>query len=55
MLVFIDESGDPGFKLAHGSSPVFVVAMVIVHGREDASAIEAKIREIKAVSAFATS
>lgn len=28
MLVFIDESGDPGFKLAKGSSAVFVVALV---------------------------
>lgn len=28
MLVFIDESGDPGFKLARGSSPTFVIAMV---------------------------
>lgn len=28
MLVFIDESGDPGFKLSKGSSPVFVVALV---------------------------
>ena len=29
MLVLIDESGDPGFKMARGSSPYFVVAMVI--------------------------
>lgn len=29
MLVFIDESGDAGFKVDHGSSPVFVAAMVI--------------------------
>jgi hypothetical protein len=28
MLVFIDESGDPGFKLSKGSSPAFVVALV---------------------------
>lgn len=28
MLVFIDESGDPGFKLSKGSSPIFVVALV---------------------------
>lgn len=28
MLVFIDESGDPGFKVQKGSSPVFVVALV---------------------------
>lgn len=26
--MFIDESGDPGFKLTRGSSPAFVVALV---------------------------
>jgi hypothetical protein len=34
VLVFIDESGDPGFKLERGSSPVFVVAMVIFQTSE---------------------
>ena len=29
MLVFIDDSGDPGFKLAKGSTAVFVIALVI--------------------------
>ena len=29
MLVFIDDSGDPGFKLQKGSSPVFIIACVI--------------------------
>ena len=29
MLVLIDESGDPGFRIAHGSTSHFVVAMVI--------------------------
>jgi hypothetical protein len=29
MLVFIDESGDPGFRIAEGSSALFVAAMVI--------------------------
>lgn len=28
MLVFIDESGDPGFKISKGSSPIFVVSLV---------------------------
>ena len=28
MLIFIDESGDPGFKLGRGSTDVFVVALV---------------------------
>ena len=29
MLIYIDESGDPGFKLERGSSPVFVMSMVM--------------------------
>ena len=29
MLVLIDESGCPGFKLTKGSTPYFVVSMVI--------------------------
>jgi Protein of unknown function (DUF3800) len=44
MLVFIDESGDPGFKLHKGSSPIFVAAMVIFENSEDAKATESIIR-----------
>jgi hypothetical protein len=40
MLVFIDESGDPGFKLDSGSSPVFVAAMVIFADRNAARATD---------------
>lgn len=29
MLAFIDESGDPGFKIEKGSSPIFVTSMVL--------------------------
>lgn len=29
MLIFIDDSGDPGFQLLKGSSEVFVIALVI--------------------------
>src|SRR3989338_11508975 len=29
MLIFIDDSGDPGFKVEKGSSSVFVIALVI--------------------------
>jgi len=29
MLVFIDEAGDPGFKLNKGSSPIFVIALAV--------------------------
>ncbi|MFC3208201.1 DUF3800 domain-containing protein [Aquamicrobium soli] len=37
MLVFIDESGDPGFKLNKGSSPTFVVCLVAFQSREGAA------------------
>lgn len=30
MLVFIDESGDPGLKIDAGSSKYFVVALIVV-------------------------
>lgn len=40
MLVFIDESGDAGFKTNQGSSPVFVAAMVIFADGEAASQTE---------------
>ncbi len=43
MLVFIDESGDPGFKLDKGASPIFVAAMVIFQSSEAASAAHAAI------------
>ena len=29
MLVFIDDSGDPGFKLGKGSTSHFIIGMVI--------------------------
>lgn len=37
MLVFIDESGDPGFRVEEGASPIFVAAMVIFAGDDDAA------------------
>lgn len=36
MLIFIDESGDPGFKLGKGSSGVFVVVLVAFHDSDQA-------------------
>jgi hypothetical protein len=44
MLVFIDESGDPGFRVAEGASPVFAAVMVIFQSAVDARATEAVIR-----------
>jgi hypothetical protein len=51
MLVFIDESGDPGFKLKKGSSAVFVAALVAfrdpAQARAAHSAIEAAALRLK--------
>jgi hypothetical protein len=34
LLIFIDESGDAGFKLDKGASPIFVLAMVAFATRD---------------------
>ena len=47
MLVFIDESGDPGFKIEKGSSPIFVTSMVIFDSTEDAAEAQAKISSLR--------
>jgi len=46
MLVFIDESGDSGFKVAKGSSPIFVAAMVLFDNAQNAQATEQVIRRV---------
>jgi hypothetical protein len=43
MLVFIDESGDPGFKIARGSSGVFVAVLVAFENAEKSRTAEAAI------------
>lgn len=47
MLVFIDESGDAGFKLDRGSSEVFAVAMVIFENAEAARAASDAIEAVR--------
>ena len=47
MLVLIDESGDPGFKVSKGSSPTFVVAMVIFDNFKQAEGASAAIEKAK--------
>lgn len=44
MLVFIDESGDAGFKLDRGSSAVFAIAMVMFPNGEAAQQAETSIK-----------
>lgn len=47
MLVFIDESGCGGFKFIRGSSPYFVVAMVIFDSPEEATAASITIEGLR--------
>ncbi len=54
MLVFIDESGDPGFKVASGSSPVFVMAMVMFENGEAAQQTSLNIEELRKRLGFRT-
>src|SRR5262245_58240838 len=48
MVVFIDESGCCGFKLARGSDPVFAIAMVIFRNALDAARTEAALLDCHA-------
>jgi hypothetical protein len=48
MLVFIDESGDAGFKLERGSTGVFVVALCAFTSSEAARETEAAIAGVAA-------
>lgn len=47
MLVFIDDSGDPGFKIDKGSSPVFVIALVIFDDMLEAEKTAVEIKQLK--------
>lgn len=48
MLIFIDESGDPGPNVDKGASRIFVAAMVIFKTSEDAAKTQHAIVESKA-------
>ncbi len=47
MIVFIDDSGDPGFKIAKGSSEVFVICCVIFDDELEAEKTAVKIKEFR--------
>ncbi|MBI5971008.1 MAG: DUF3800 domain-containing protein [Deltaproteobacteria bacterium] len=47
MIIFIDDSGDPGFKMGKGSSEVFVIALVIFDDPLDAEETALKIKRLK--------
>jgi hypothetical protein len=47
MLVFLDDSGDPGFKVGKGSSPCFVIALVIFDDTLEAEKCAVAIKELR--------
>jgi len=47
MLIFIDDSGDPGFKLEKGSSAVFVIVMVIFKDNLIAEETALRIKKLR--------
>lgn len=47
MLVFIDDSGDPGFQIQKGSSAVFVIALAIFDDNLEAEKTSLAIKELR--------
>ena len=47
MLIFIDDSGDPGFKINKGSSQVFIICCVIFSDDLEAEKTAVKIKELR--------
>jgi len=47
VLVFIDESGDPGFQTQKGSSQIFVIALVIFNDELEAEKTSLAIKELR--------
>jgi hypothetical protein len=47
MLVFIDDSGDPGFKIEKGSSKFFIISMIIFDDHLEAEKTAVRIKELK--------
>ncbi len=52
MLVFVDDSGDPGFKLKKGSSRFFVITLVIFDDELEAEKTAVAIKELKRTLRF---
>ena len=47
MLVFIDDSGDPGFKFERGSSRYFIVLILIFNDELEAEKTAVAIKELR--------
>ncbi len=55
MLVFVDESGDTGFKFDKGSQPLFAVTLVILSDHGIAREIDDRISELRSEIGVASS
>ncbi len=49
MIVFIDDSGDPGFKVAKGSTSHFVICLVIFDDELIAEETAVRIKKLRRV------
>ena len=47
MLVFVDESGDVGIKVAAGSSRYFTVTLLVFEDHDEALAADERISRLK--------
>ncbi len=47
MLIFIDDSGDPGFKFEKGSSKYFVIALLIFDDNLEAEKMAVAVKELR--------
>jgi hypothetical protein len=47
VLIFIDDSGDPGFRIEKGSSAVFIIALVIFRDTLEAEKTSLAIKELR--------
>lgn len=47
MLVFVDDSGNPGLKLGEGSTRYLVVALVVFEDRREAQAVDNRVTQLR--------
>lgn len=47
MLVYLDESGDPGLKIVQGSSRYFVVALAVFQDEDETRAIDQRLQLLR--------
>jgi len=47
LFIYVDDSGDPGFKLSRGSSRYFAIAAIFFKNEDDMKQTDAKIDQIR--------